>query len=76
MGSLKSSIVLMLAINKDKNRQSIDAAFNGDIQLVNMLWSYLLHNDCIEQSLTAKYGWKVSTKGKRWMSQYSEVPSA
>lgn len=64
----------MRAINKDKSRNSINAAFDGDIQLVNMLWSYLLHNDCIEQSADSQNGWKVSIKGKRWIGRHSEEP--
>jgi hypothetical protein len=70
MGSLKGSIVLMRAINKDKSRHSIDAAFDGDIQLVDMLWSYLRHNQCIEKDSASENGWKVSIKGKHWISEY------
>jgi hypothetical protein len=75
MGSLKSSIVLMRAIDKDKSRHAINAAFDSDIQLVDMLWSYLWHNQCIEENSASKNGWKVTSEGKRWISKYGQVPS-
>ena len=74
MGSLQSSIVLMKAISKDKSRDSINAAFDNDIQLVDMLWSYLRHNQCIERNSSSKNGWKVSVKGNLWISEYGKMP--
>jgi hypothetical protein len=57
----------MQAISSNKSRQSIDAIFDGDIQLVDMLWSYLQHNHCIEKDLASENGWKVTQKGNRWI---------
>ncbi len=75
MGSLKSSIVLMRAINKNASRESIIIAFNDDVQLVEMLLSYLLHNHCIEQNRDSKSGWLVTGKGKGWISEYRVKPA-
>jgi predicted transcriptional regulator len=73
MGSLQSSIILMRAIQRNKSRASINAAFNGDVQLVNMLLSYLLHNHCIERESNSKSKWTVTLKGTNWISQYSNT---
>jgi predicted transcriptional regulator len=71
MGSLQSSIILMHAIQRNKSRASINATFNGDVQLVDMLLSYLLHNHCIERESNSKSEWTVTLKGTKWISQYS-----
>jgi hypothetical protein len=75
MGSLQSSITLMRAIQKKKSRASIDAAFEGDIQLVDMLLSYLMHNHCIEIDSNSKSEWTVTLKGTGWISRYSYPPA-
>jgi hypothetical protein len=75
MGSLKSSIVLLRAIHKNGSRESITAVFNGDVQLVQMLWSYLQHNYCIELDSNSSSGWKVSGKGMYWINRYGGSPS-
>jgi predicted transcriptional regulator len=73
MGSLQSSIILMRAIQRKKNRASINATFNGDVQLVNMLLSYLRHNHCIERDSNSKSEWTVTLKGTDWISRYSYI---
>jgi predicted transcriptional regulator len=75
MGSLQSSIILMRAIQEKKSRASINTIFNGDIQLVNMLLSYLRHNHCIEIDSNSKSEWAVTSKGKGWISRYSYTPT-
>lgn len=72
MGSLKSSMILMCAIEKNASMSSIDAIFNGDAHLVDMLCSYLLHNQCIERSATSNNGWVVLAQGRNWLSLYGE----
>jgi hypothetical protein len=56
MGSLNCSLVPMHAIDKNASRESIIIAFNDDVQLVEMLLSYLLHNCCIERNRNRKSG--------------------
>lgn len=72
MGALKSSIQLMHLMHEKNSSASINAAFDGDTQLVSMLWSYLLHNHCIERNSVDKSGWVVSSKGEKWIQDYSE----
>jgi predicted transcriptional regulator len=75
MGSLNCSLVPMHAIDKNASRESIIIAFNDDVQLVEMLLSYLLHNCCIERNRNRKSGWAVTGKGLSWIRQYGEKPT-
>ena len=75
MGSLQSSVILMRAIRRKKSRASINTTFNGDVQLVDMLLSYLLHNHCIERDSNSKSEWTVTLKGTGWISRYSYIPT-
>jgi hypothetical protein len=59
-------------IKKKASRESINIALNGDVQLVEMLLSYLLHNQCIERNRDCKSGWAVTGKGRGWISDYGE----
>jgi hypothetical protein len=76
LGSLKSSIVLMRAINRNASSDSILVIFENDFQLVAMLESYLLHNGCIEQDLASKSGWIVTSIGQGWIDRHSEILTA
>jgi predicted transcriptional regulator len=71
MGSLKSSVVLMSAIENKKSKASISKVFCGDFQLVEMLLLYLHHNHCIKEQGDSKCGWVVTEKGKDWIEKYS-----
>jgi hypothetical protein len=61
----------MSAIQNKESRASIDGTvFSDDLQLVEMLLSYLHHNQCIKQDVESNSGWAVTEKGKGWIGKY------
>ena len=69
MKGLTQAIFILKALHEGKSEKEIVELFEGDVQIVEIWTSFLVHNRWMEHP---DGKWEVTPKGKEWIERRSK----
>ena len=72
LGGLKKAMYVLQSLDRGQTRKQIVEALNGDENLVDVWFFFLMQYDWIEQQNESDE-WLVTPKGREWLEEISRI---